>query len=512
MNKNELITVCDDFDKINTEFNKFFAELNEVIVPDVQTEKVIQSISNIDCKHINKDWKDFNIMNEKFINICDDVNLIIAPCKYRNFNLKQGMMLFGDKRGFIVNQNKRIPFVANYEDRSYIYDRDNMDRHKSIIRLHGYMLGENGISGIGYIDISEDDYSKKEFNTIQNAVDLALGDNKLKRLFLEPPENRYNDDTRFIVYSLQSDFVCMFAHVIGDVYLQLFNNGMRNKLVTLSKEQVNAFHEITSYGLINYGNSPLRLADSHSFNDLLKSYFFGQDSESYKQEDVNNFLSNLRDYYSQHSSDMKSINVDGIVSFACTNTTMPDGFHVRPFTVILKPDKAKSYLYLTNEGLYFDSELIDDNLHNVYLTSLHSGGPIDSSDSMIFNGYYFNGKIFKHGYFSIKNGLSKDIIKSIYYSLVESSFFKSYVAFEEDFDNTWYIINERLADAYDDDKLDDAIVRLLENIYDEYLLYKKYTQKHMLKLPIEYEELTDAEFYSKSGVNTDDVNFDNIIQ
>ena len=31
MNKNELITVCDDFDKINTEFNKFFAELNEVI-------------------------------------------------------------------------------------------------------------------------------------------------------------------------------------------------------------------------------------------------------------------------------------------------------------------------------------------------------------------------------------------------------------------------------------------------------------------------------------------------
>ena len=508
MNKNELITVCDDFDKINTEFNKFFAELNEVIVPDVQTEKVIQSISNIDCKHINKDWKDFNIMNEKFINICDDVNLIIAPCKYRNFNLKPGMMLFGDKRGFIVNQNKRIPFVANYEDRSYIYDRDNMDRHKSIIRLHGYMLGENGISGIGYIDISEDDYSKKEFNTIQNAVDLALGDNKLKRLFLEPPENRYNDDTRFIVYSLQSDFVCMFAHVIGDVYLQLFNNGMRNKLVTLSKEQVNAFHEITSYGLINYGNSPLRLADSHSFNDLLKSYFFGQDSESYKQEDVNNFLSNLRDYYSQHSSDMKSINVDGIVSFACTNTTMPDGFHVRPFTVILKPDKAKSYLYLTNEGLYFDSELIDDNLHNVYLTSLHSGGPIDSSDSMIFNGYYFNGKIFKHGYFSIKNGLSKDIIKSIYYSLVESSFFKSYVAFEEDFDNTWYIINERLADAYDDDKLDDAIVRLLENIYDEYLLHKKY----MLKLPIEYEELTYAEFYSKSGVNTDDVNFDNIIQ
>ena len=492
MKNNELITICDDFEKINPEFNKLFAKLNEVIIPDIKTEKVML------------------MPNEKFINICDDVNLIIAPCKYRNFNLKPGMMLFGDKRGFIVNQNKRIPFVANYEDRSYIYDRDNMDRHKSIIRLHGYMLGENGISGIGYIDISEDDYSKKEFNTIQNAVDLALGDNKLKRLFLEPPENRYNDNILFIVYSLKSDFVCMFAHVIGDVYLQLFNNNMRNKLVTLSKEQVNAFHEITAYGLINYGNSPLGLADSHSFNDLLKSYFFGQDSESYKQEDVDNFLSNLRDYYSQHSSDMKSINVDGVVSFACTNTTMPDGFHVRPFTVILKPDKAKSYLYLNHEYLYFDSELIDDNLHNVYLTSLHSGGPIDSNDSIIFNGYYFNGKIFKHGYFSFKNGLPKDIIKSIYYSLVESSFFKSYVAFEEDFDKTWDIINERLTDVYDYDydEFGDATVKLIENIYDEYLIHKKY----MLKSLIEYEELTDAELYSKSGVDIDDVDLDSIIQ
>lgn len=111
-------------------------------------------------------------MNEKFINICDDVNLIVAPCKYRNFNLKPGMILFGDKRGFIVNQNKRIPFVANYEDRSYTYDEDDTDRPKLIIRLHGYMLGENGISGIGYIDISEDDYSKclQMLNFIQSQV------------------------------------------------------------------------------------------------------------------------------------------------------------------------------------------------------------------------------------------------------------------------------------------------------------------------------------------------------
>lgn len=38
-------------------------------------------------------------MNDKFINICDGVNLITAPCRYKNFNLKPGMLLFGEKNG-----------------------------------------------------------------------------------------------------------------------------------------------------------------------------------------------------------------------------------------------------------------------------------------------------------------------------------------------------------------------------------------------------------------------------
>ena len=41
MKNNELITICDDFEKINPEFNKLFAKLNEVIIPDIKTEKVM---------------------------------------------------------------------------------------------------------------------------------------------------------------------------------------------------------------------------------------------------------------------------------------------------------------------------------------------------------------------------------------------------------------------------------------------------------------------------------------
>lgn len=41
MKNNELITICDNFEKINLEFNKLFAKLNEVIIPDIKTEKVM---------------------------------------------------------------------------------------------------------------------------------------------------------------------------------------------------------------------------------------------------------------------------------------------------------------------------------------------------------------------------------------------------------------------------------------------------------------------------------------
>jgi hypothetical protein len=69
----------------------------------------------------------------------------------------------------------------------------------------------------------------------------------------------------------------------------------------------------------------------------------------------------------------------------------------------------------------------------------------------------------------IKNSVSKDIIDAIYYSLIESNFFKNNL--EKDFDDTiWNKINESLSCLYYDN--DDFIMRLIENIYIEYLTHR----------------------------------------
>lgn len=452
-------------------------------------------------------------MNKRFINICKDVNLIIAPCKYRNFNLKPGMMLFTGNRGFSRIDGEHIPFVADFEDKSGIYAGNDMGRPESIIGLHGYVLENTGLTGIGYIYPSANGYSDEEFGRLRNAVDLALGEIKLKRLLLESPDKRYVNNLAFSVYDPKTDFVSMLSHVIGDVYLQKFAKGGVDRLTTLPKEQVEAFNDMSPYGLVRYGTSPLKISDTKGLHGLLRAYFngYGEDEE-YTKEDVVDILCNLKEYYNKYSSDLKIVNVDDVVSFACAKVAMPDGFTVRPFDVILEPEDAKSYLYLerslridhgdiTYESLSLDSVIVDDNLHNVYLTSLHSGDPTGIYDeSMLFNGYYFDGEKFKHGYFSVKNGVSDAISDRISDALVESSFFKSHVDTEDDYSTLCDIINERV---YEWDGETNA--GLIEDIYKEYLTHKK----HMLESPIEYEELTDAELHAVTDAGVEPVDYNN---
>ena len=47
-------------------------------------------------------------MTDKFLNVCDGVNLITKPCEYRGFKLKPGMLLFNANE----NCNLTEPFVA----------------------------------------------------------------------------------------------------------------------------------------------------------------------------------------------------------------------------------------------------------------------------------------------------------------------------------------------------------------------------------------------------------------
>lgn len=258
----------------------------------------------------------------------------------------------------------------------------------------------------------------------------------------------------------------------------------------------------------------MKITDDKGIHGLLRAYFEGLYTDEYPREDVVELLKNLNEYYNKYEYDMNAIsivNIDEAISYACTNVTMPDGFSVKPFGVILEPDDAKSYLDLVSEsdGEWYinnnlDNVMVDDNLHNVYLTSIHSGDP-DYDDPMIYNGFYFDGERFKHGHFSIKGALSENIHEAVYHSLVESSYFGYYLESEEDFDKLSDAIDERISEI---DCKNDYVMRLIEDIYDECKVHKL----HMISSPIEYKELTDDELYPEDSgetVTVPDLDIDN---
>lgn len=180
------------------------------------------------------------------------------------------------------------------------------------------------------------------------------------------------------------------------------------------------------------------------------------------------------------------------ISVACINTTMPDGFSVQSFNIIVNSNDIKSYLHLNREfrGDYghlcyerikFDDAIIDDKLHNVYLTSVHIGDSIEPNNEFtIFDGYYYNGEQFVQGLFAFSRCVPETVRNFIYFSLLESSFFKSHVEPEYDYNKAWNIINERVSDL--DGDYDDTVLRLIENIYSEYLVHKQ----HTIESPIEH--------------------------
>lgn len=164
--------------------------------------------------------KDFNVMNKKFLKVCDGVNLIMAPCQYKGFNLKPGMLLFdADTEGRVVTGFSE-PFVATGED--------DVRRYESQLLSNAYGYSNTDLGLVGYtltgnaakyksinVNAKTDNYAK-----IANVVDLALGSNKLHDLFLSDENNRYNENLKFSVYDPESGFNSFYNHVIGNVFLQ----------------------------------------------------------------------------------------------------------------------------------------------------------------------------------------------------------------------------------------------------------------------------------------------------
>ena len=185
-------------------------------------------------------------MNDKFINICDGVNLIAKPCEYKGFKLKPGMLLFDTNE----KCNLTEPFVAVCDITNQ--QNQHIGNLSNAILLSGYSLKDSSVRGqfdhfrVNYCILE----GSANYNKICEVVDLALGESRLRRLFLESNYSRYLENRSFYAPSNESDKSYIFTHVIGDVYRQYFNSPNRDRFVTLSKEQFEFFNNRHIYGIL----------------------------------------------------------------------------------------------------------------------------------------------------------------------------------------------------------------------------------------------------------------------
>lgn len=207
-------------------------------------------------------------MNKRFIKVSDGVNLIVAPCKYKEFNLKPGMLLFDGNSELTGLYDS---FVAVYETNSSELDYYGNGRPSDIIRLWGYKLFKDYEGGYQscktFIDITP---NFQEYAKILNVVDLALGEGKLRNLFLASDTDRFDDNIIFTVFNSKHNVNTSFLHVIGNVYLQKFSSCSRDRFITLSDAQVKAFNDFSDYGIIKLGESDLHISSDDGFQGFFE--------------------------------------------------------------------------------------------------------------------------------------------------------------------------------------------------------------------------------------------------
>lgn len=441
-------------------------------------------------------------MNKRFIKVCDGVNLIVDPCKYKDFNLKPGMLLFDENKDLTGLYGL---FVAIHETDSSELDCNENGRPSGVIRLWGYQLWENYEGNYqhckAYIDIMP---TCKDYVKILNAVDLAVGEGKLRNLFLTADDDRFTDNIIFSVYNSNCNFNTSFLHVIGNVYLQKFTSYGRDRLTTLSSVQVESFNNLSDYGVVQLGESDLSMSSDDGFQGFLRAYWCN-DYGFYSSEDVVDTIVGIKDYYDKFSYDgcFEPI-YDMNISCGCTLTV--DGFNVKPFMIRITSDVAKDYLIkaVHTEGAidyldYYDYEsldnlIIDDDVHMVYLTS--QCGHDSNYDfqnygySSIYNGYYYDGHSYVHSLFSVNDDISNDIYNVICLSMNECRFVEDNFKDLDNLDEVKLLIDDRLSDVADD-FLDSKINVTASNLYSNY-----YRQRcNELSNEIDYPEITDSWFH-----------------
>lgn len=453
-------------------------------------------------------------MHRKFLKVCDGVNLIVYPCEYRGFNLKPGMLLFDADTDNRHITGLDVPFVAISEGNGFVPDNDNGRPNNEVI-LGGFKFTDTGFVH-DLIDIRSDTFKQPK---ILNAVDLALGEAKLYNLFLVDDGTRYTHEHIFSVYDPNTGFNSVYSHVRGNVFLQKTGSDFRDKLITLNKDQVKAFNELSPYGIVDYGDSKVNIsvtgnvADKYSFHDFLISFYSKNFGSTFTEEDVADVVDGLRetikvsDYKDVLNSSDKAHEV--VFDVAKDSIISSDGFNMKPFVMRVSPEFAKENLCIADftYGSYdytpVDEFIVDDGLHNVYLTSINGFDAYDydgrDSSNVVYNGFYFNGYSFMptgFAFFAFNKNVSSTMSDATYAFIQEAEYFKNYLSDIDDYTELKEEIQarfENLTDLlYRDDSFYEAEYHAVESVYDAYLEKRR----NALENPITYEKLTDKELHA----------------
>ena len=337
-------------------------------------------------------------MNDQFLEICEGVKLILAPCTYNEFNLEPGMLLFDADTTYRHLTGFDYPFVAVDE---FIPEEDtNLDcLGRPITRciLDGFKLVPNNNHKVRVTLTLPLDH---HYDKLLSAIDLVLGEDKIYSLLIDSKSTGYERNGQILsVYDDKRCFYYMYLHVLGNIYLQRFMSGSRDRLVTFSVLQALSLNSFKGNYLSQVNGSELYLEDDNGLYGFLR-VFFGQESKYFNKEYVDSIVANLHSYFIKTRKGKYIDTFPNSISTAYVEFATDDGFNIKPCNLLFRDFVAERYLYIvTKDG-------------NVYLTGVHKTN--DSFDCQLYDGFYFDGERFKSAMFTVQDHISSEVDDFIY--------------------------------------------------------------------------------------------------
>lgn len=356
-------------------------------------------------------------MSNQFLEICEGVRLILAPCNYNGFNLKPGMLLFDADTTYRHLTGFDYPFAAVDEFvPDEVTDLDCLGRPKTRCILDGYKLVLNNTHKVRVTVTFPWDYHY--YDKLLSAIDLVLGEDKLYNLLIESKSTGYERSGQILsVYDDKRCFYYMYLHVLGNIYLQRFMSGSRDRLVTFSVLQALSLNSFKGNYLSQVNGSELYLEDDNGLYGFLR-IFFGDESKYFNKEHIDSIVANLHSYFIKSRKGKYIDTFPNSIGTAYVDFVIVDGFNIKPCNLLFRDFVAERYLYIVTKDDYgynlydVDTYVADDGLHNIYLTGVHKTD--DSFDCQLYDGFYFDGERFKSAMFTVQDHVSAEIDDFIY--------------------------------------------------------------------------------------------------